>query len=712
MTLDLVTYELRFPKELTTEGVRRVLLGLAGHGSRAPLPVRLVARGEPERVRHFIGVPRGQQHLVSWLEQQLPGLRAKQVDLPMNTQPFVWKVWQSTSRRPLRTDREAFTTRALLVSLLGARGHETIDLSWLLGPVRRPMSVGNETAMLSESWTGALLSAAFVPPGDLDADARKALREKVSEPSWRLLGYISVAAADRNRARQLAADLMAALRTAEGPGVRLGVRRASARQMQRMPWRWPMQVNAAELASGLLAWPTAEAAGDLPVSRQRHRELRAAAVSPGRTDRVLGDGPDGQPIAQSRASTRVATHVLGPSGSGKSTLLAELILQDIQAGLSVVVLDAKGDLVDDVLRRYPLRRLSDLVVMDPSDSAPVGLNPLHRPREPELVADQLLGILAKLYADTFGPRTTDVMHASLLTLARWGQGSLAVLPLLLTNPELRRKIVGSTPDPLGTAPFWAWFERISDAERHQVIAPSLNKIRPFLLRPDLRAVIGQTAPRFQLREVLTKRRVVLCSLSEGRLGPEGAALLGTLLLNQLWQLIQSRASLPSEQRHQIAVHLDEFQTFVRLPGDLADLLVRARGLGASFTLAHQHLAQLDADVRAAVLSSARSRIVFQLAADDARVMAAGHPEVDAADLTSLPPFEAYASLLVGNQVQPYVSVRTRPPMAPSTPIGPLLAASRERYGVPREVTEEALNALAESPAHTDGPIGRRPRRSP
>jgi len=44
-------------------------------------------------------------------------------------------------------------------------------------------------------------------------------------------------------------------------------------------------------------------------------------------------------------------HVFGPAGVGKSTLLARLILQDIAAGHGVVVVDPKGDLVDDVLTR-------------------------------------------------------------------------------------------------------------------------------------------------------------------------------------------------------------------------------------------------------------------------------------------------------------------------------------------------------------------------
>lgn len=711
MSLGLITYQLHFPKDLSADAVQQALLALAGHGQRQPVPVRFVARGQADQVCHYVALPPHHRRLTDWLQRQLPGLVIEPAEAPTPVANFIWQVWQSTGRRPLRTDHEVLTTRAIIVSLLGAGRSEAIELSWLLGPFRRPLAVGNRQPAASERWPGALLGAVFTPPTELDAEARRALRQKLSEPAWRIGGYIGVATTDRPRAIELAVGLLAALRTAEGPGVRLGVRRSSARRTDRLPWRWPMQLNAIELAN-LLAWPIEEAAADLPVARQTHRRLEGPPDSRRSDDRLLGDSPSGAEIRLSRAASAMTVHLMGPSGTGKSTLLLNLALQDIAAGKSVVVIDPKADLVDAILRRYPLHRLADLVVLDPTDEAPVGLNPLHAPAQPELVADQLLGIFAKLYPDSFGPRTADVLHAGLLTIARWGQGSLAVLPMLLTNPSLRHRIVGAAPDPLGTAPFWAWFERISDAERQQVVAPSMNRLRPFLLRPGLRAVLGQLTPRFQLSDLLTKRRVLLAALPQGTLGPEGSSWLGSLLVNQLWQAIQTRSAVAAEQRHPVCIYIDEFQVATKLPVDFGDLLVQTRALGGAFTLAHQHLAQLDPVVRAAVLSSARSRVLFQLGPDDARVMAANRSEIDADDLMNLPPYEGYVSRLVGNRVQPYISLCTRPAPPESTTPAALIAASRDRYGVKRGDTEAALRALVARGGDSGTlPVGRRPRSS-
>ena len=103
------------------------------------------------------------------------------------------------------------------------------------------------------------------------------------------------------------------------------------------------------------------------------------------------------------------------------------------------------------------------------------------------------------------------------------------------------------------------------------------------------------------------------------------------------------------------VYIDEVQDYLHLPTDLGDVLAQARGYGVGFTLAHQFLGQLPTPMRTAVLANARSRICFQLPPDDATVLARGHPELSADDLTRSGRYEVYASLFAGGQVTPYAS---------------------------------------------------------
>jgi hypothetical protein len=128
-----------------------------------------------------------------------------------------------------------------------------------------------------------------------------------------------------------------------------------------------------------------------------------------------------------------------------------LILQDAAAGRSVVVVEPKGGLIEDVLARIPPVRIDDVVVIEPSEREyPVGLNPLQpHGRNPELIADQVLAVFHGLWSSNWGPRLQDILHSSPLTLAGREDASLCLLPALLTNPPVRQRLRSGIDDPMG-----------------------------------------------------------------------------------------------------------------------------------------------------------------------------------------------------------------------------------------------------------------------
>ncbi len=418
-----------------------------------------------------------------------------------------------------------------------------------------------------------------------------------------------------------------------------------------------------------------------------------------------------RPIALSPADSGQHLWVLGPTGVGKSTVLLHLAVQDIKAGHSLALVEPKSDLINDLLARIPSHRKRDVVLLGPGDVA-VGFNPLASHLPAELVADQLLNVLAQLNRESWGPRLAELLHASLLTLARTPGASLALLPPLLTNERFRRRLVSGLHDPLGISPIWAAFERLSDEARAQSVAAVLNKVRVFTARPALRAVLGQAAPRFELQSLFSEQRpILLANLAKGVIGPESARLLGTLLLNQLWQTALGRQSVPAECRHPVSIIVDELQDYDALPGDLGDMLAQARGLGLWFTMSNQHADQLSPSLRSATLANARSRLVFQTAADDGRLLARGHRELTPEDFTNLAAREAYVRLSVGSSVTPYMSGRTLPAPPETSDPNEVRRQSQARYGVSRADTDAALQRFIEGPTADDRPIGRTPRRS-
>ena len=690
----LVWYRLVWPREVTPEQVEQVYQVLAASGAQ---PVVIEAIGSPGMVEHRLALPPARAaSLIDQLRAALPGVSVEVLSTREPTMKQAVELRLSTKRRPLDSDDPASVSRALLTALAHLARGESLRLQWVLARTVAAVAVPNQLEGLGrESWLGALLLAPFAAPGTTDVEVRNALRAKRSAPGWQLVGRIGVTAASPARARLLIGQVVAALRTAEAPGVRWVVRPTRAEHVMtaRASWRRPLRLNAHELAL-VSAFPIGST-GEQPVAMIGSRMVASSEAIP-RHGRVVGrasfPGRE-RPLALSPTDSLRHLQVLGPTGVGKSTLLLNLITQDMAAGRAVVVIEPKGDLIADVLERIPLDRLADVVLLDPTDTErPVGLNPLALyGRSPELVADQLLGTLHSLYAAHWGPRTHDILGASLLTLARSPGMSLAALPLLLNDAGFRRRVVPQVSDPIGLGPFWNAFEAWSEAERVTAVAPVLNKLRPLLLRPEMRAVIGQT-PGFDLRRIFTERKLLLVNLNKGLLGPETSALLGSLVVAQLWQAILGRSAIAPERRHPVFVYVDEFQDYLHLPLSFADALAQARGLGVGFTLAHQYLHQLGSEMRSAVLANAQSRIAFRVAGEDARLLANGSG-LEVEDFQSLGAFQGYAQLVAKGAVQPWCSALTLPAAQPLSDPVVVRAASRAAYGVDRATVEAELHQL-------------------
>ena len=595
-------------------------------------------------------------------------------------------------RRQLAVERAETVNRALIAGLASTRPGETVVLQMVLGRRLRPVMPIQRGAAAGQ------------------AEHRRLRAAKTAEHGFGCAVRIGVGGAEVARSRQLVGTLLAALRAIEVAGIAISLRRCSAVAVRQAssPWRWSLRLSVREVAC-FVGWPLGEPplAGLPP----QHPRLLQASDSVARRGRIVGDSlapGQSRPLALTVADSLRHCHILGPTGVGKSVLAGNLAVSDMAAGRSLVVIDPKGDLVQGLLARVPPHRIGDVAVLDATDLTPIGLNPLAGD-QPDVAADAVLSVFADLYAGSWGPRTQDILHACLLSLARRGDASLVLVPLLLTNAGLRRSVVGRVArhDPMGLGSFWSWYEAISEAERQAAIAPLMNKLRPVLLRPGLRAVLGQVNPRFDIRDVFTRRRILLVSLARGQLGPAGARLLGGLVCAQLWQAATERADVPAQRRHPVMVYIDEVQDYLRLPGDLEDALVQARGLGVGFTMAHQHLAQLPPPLRAAVLANVGSRVCFRLNHDDAAVMARGQ-RLAQQDFMALGRYQAYASLLADGDPAGFASLTTRPqPPAVSDPAVVRLR-SRERYGRPLSEVEAAWASLA-VPAPSEGSLGRRRR---
>lgn len=614
----------------------------------------------------------------------------------------------------LNTDIAMSVIRAGLAAMAAVRGDEETVLQIVLGGAYAPSSIPAQMAEPSTSWLAYALGNVSPASPESRASARKKAEQHVFQAVVRI-GVSGEAAVGR------LASIHGALKTLESAGVRVHAypEKPSRINLAHIPWNFPLRLSVKELVNFLLL-PVGQE--ELAGSDGLHPKLTLppnwykapANVKTDRTFAISMNRPEAQRLSISPQDSLEHTHILGPTGSGKSTAMLHLIMADIKAGRSVLVIDPKADLVNSILERLPEERANEVVVLDPSDPSPVGFNPFAFPNytNKSLIADAVLAVLKEIFAENWGIRSQDILSGALLTLAQTEGASLLWLPTLLTDEAFRQKITSQLTDKIGLIPFWEHFEAMRDSERRQEIAPVMNKLRQFLFRPGLRNVLGQSQPKFNLTDMFYKRRVVLVPLNRAVIGAESARLLGSLIVGLTWTLALSRASIPPERRHIVSVFIDELQDYLSLPTDLSDALAQARGLGMALTLAHQYLEQLPPEIRAGVAANARNKIVFGLNSGDAKDMAAMASDLTALDFMTLPRYQIYTSFQQSGKNIGWVQGKTMPAPPAIRQAAELRARSMTRYGKPAEEVEaEYLETLiTDSPPDGDsgdGAVGRK-----
>lgn len=668
------------PLPLEAEAVTRLLGRLTQ--ADTPRPLVFETRADDTGIRYLFGSDQTQTSRVKrLLEQHLPGVRIDNAGERTNADTAGRLRIRPTSL-PLDTASTVQALYNLFGALASRRDGEAVTLQVALGRGHRPATVAANPADPTTSLVEALLGGTR----PATADVRARLRVRAEQPTVAATIRLAATAPTPERRRALILELLGAIRTLEAPGVRIELTRETTTALETGRVAGAVALAPAELAP-LLGWPL----GDQPLpglpglhpkrlaapaGLARSQSVFATTATPG-DERPVGIRPDGR---------LQHTVVVGPTGSGKSMVFAHLILDDITHDRPCVLVDPKRQLVDHILDRIPPDHHDRVVVLDAADATPVGFNPLDTEgRNADVVVDGILSSLKAVFADGWGPRTEDLLHAGLLTLARSGEHrrephTLLDLPRLLTDAAFRRAVVGSVSGDATLAAFWAGYEELSTGARANIIAAPMNKLRKYVLRKNLAAVLGQPRPGFRLRDVFREGKTVLVPLNDALLGPGAAQLLGSLVVAELWMATLERAGEREPVKRSAAIYIDEVQQFLNLPTSIADALATSRSYGVSWNLAHQFRAQLPPGMRAAFDANARNKIVFALGADDARDLARMAPALEPEDFMALPPYEIYAQVVDQGAPTGWFSARTLPPAESLSTRDTVLRISRDRYG--------------------------------
>jgi len=431
---------------------------------------------------------------------------------------------------------------------------------------------------------------------------------------------------------------------------------------------------------------TAEPPANIPIAEPGHEEeISLFGVTNFRGDNTV--------FGIRRADRSRHMYILGQTGTGKSGALELLTISDIYYDQGFAVIDPHGDYAQHVLKFIPKSRIDDVIYFNPADTDyPIGFNPLEI-NDPSLkghISSQVVGVLKKLFAESWGPRLEYILRYTLLALLDFPNSTMVDITRMLTDRHFRQDVIKYIDDPVvknfWTVEFASWNDKFAS----EAVAPVLNKVGAFVANPMIRNIIGQPKSTFDIRKIMDEGKILIVNLSRGLMGEDNAGILGSLMVTKIQLAAMGRADMPEEQRRPFYLYVDEFQNFAT--ESFATILSEARKYSLNLTVANQYISQMGEEVRGAVFGNVGTVMSFRVSPDDAPFLQKYfEPEFEAANLIQQHSRFFVISMMIGGEKAPAFSAKTlNLPQPPDDNSAQIVAQTREHYGRDKHEVEKLV----------------------
>ena len=392
-------------------------------------------------------------------------------------------------------------------------------------------------------------------------------------------------------------------------------------------------------------------------------------------------------------------YIIGQTGAGKSGLLELMALSDLFYNQGYCIIDPHGDFAIDNLKFVPESRIKDVVYFNPADTAfPVAFNPLEisDPAKKPNVCSEVIGVLKRMFGDSWGPRLEHILRYTLLALLDRPETTLLDISRMLTDKDFRKETLEYCHD-VTVLQFWKHeFGQWNEKQVNESIAPVLNKVGAFTANPIIRNIIGQPKSSFDIRKIMDEGKILVVNLSKGLIGEDNAGILGAFLVTKVQLAAMSRSDIPDvKDRRPFYLYVDEFQNFAT--DSFAVILSEARKYGLNLTVANQYVAQMTESVRDAVFGNVGTTISFRVSADDAPILSKQfEPIFEASDLLQLNNRNFVISMIINGEKVPAFSATTlQIPDSPKDNFADIVEHSRACFARPRYDVEAEIRETIE-----------------
>jgi len=372
-----------------------------------------------------------------------------------------------------------------------------------------------------------------------------------------------------------------------------------------------------------------------------------------------------KPVHIQRDDRRRHMYVIGKTGVGKSEFLKDMILQDIKNGEGVCFVDPH-DTIDKLLPLIPPERAEDVILFDPSDTErPMGLNMLEAQTEQEkhFIVSSIVGLMYKLYdpnkTGIIGPRFEHAIRNAMLTVMSEKGSTFIEVVRALTDSSFVQEMLPKVQDPIVRRYWTDQIAQTSDFHKSETLDYIVSKFGRFVTNKMMRNIIGQSQSSFDFRKAMDEGKILLVSLSKGKIGEENASFLGLVLVPKILVAAMSRQDTPEENRRDFYLYVDEFQNFAT--PDFAQILSEARKYRLNLIVANQFIGQMEEEVKNAIFGNVGTLVAFRVGVTDANYLQHEfQPTFTEVDLINIDVFNAYIKTIVNNEpIAPFSMDLTR-----------------------------------------------------
>jgi hypothetical protein len=453
------------------------------------------------------------------------------------------------------------------------------------------------------------------------------------------------------------------------PVVKALRRRAAIRRMPSIMRRSTVILAASELAS-LYHFPSSQVSktDNLITSLSRTLPAPISLKQNKRFDVILGENEHHgvtTPIGLTEQERERHEYIIGGTGSGKTTMLQYEIVQDIQSGKGVAVVDPHGDMAETLLRYVPSERVKDVIYFNPDDlTYPIGLNLLELDeklegdellREKDLITETVVSVFRKIFSDddSGGHRIEYMLRNAVQTALTQEKATLFTVYDLINDPTYRKKVVATLTDE-NLKHFWRnEFGKAGGMQQVKMVAGITAKIGRFLFSVSAKRILEQEKSTIDFDDIIASSKILICNFSKGLLGEDTSELLGIMVIAKLQLASLRRVRIQQSERTPYYLYVDEFQNFATM--SFVQMLSESRKYKLFLTMAEQSTSQQD-DQRMVniILANVGTVVCFRTGnpADEQALLQMFSPYIEQGEIANLPTFNYYIRIAAIQSQEP------------------------------------------------------------